>query len=195
MNICIYGASGDNIAPVFFAQAEQLGTAIAARGHTLVFGGGKTGLMGACARGVSAGGGRIIGIAPRFFDEPGVLYEACTEMIYTESMRERKFLMEEKSDAFIVLPGGIGTFEEFFETLTLNQLGRMSKPIVLYNTAGYYDRMLALLTYTADTKFMSASVQELYSVASTPEEAMEAIRVFVPISQDDAMQRMTTYNK
>ena len=131
MNICIYGASSATLEPVYYAEAEKLGELLASAGHALVFGGGREGLMGAAARGVHKMGGGIIGIAPRFFDEPGILYEHCTEMLYTDTMRERKQLMEERSQATVVLPGGIGTYEEFFEMLTLKQLGRTDRAIVI----------------------------------------------------------------
>jgi uncharacterized protein (TIGR00730 family) len=127
MDICIYGASSANLEKTYYEGAEALGLEIARRGWGLVFGGGANGLMGACARGVSAGGGRILGIAPRFFDEPGILYDKCTDFVFTETMRERKQAMEDRSDAVVVLPGGIGTYEEFFEMLTLRQLGQESK--------------------------------------------------------------------
>ena len=157
MNICIYGASSKSLAQEYFDAAEALGALMAQQGHTLVFGGGKSGLMGAVARGAHAHGGSIIGVAPRFFDEPGILFEDCTEFIYTETMRERKAIMEERSDAFIVLPGGIGTYEEFFEMLTLKQLGRHSKAMAMLNTRKYYDPMAAMLQNTVDEGFMSAS--------------------------------------
>ena len=110
---------------------EALGRARVQKGFGLVFGGGAQGLMGAAVRGVIAAGGYSLGIAPRFFDKPGILQKDCSEFLYPETMRERKQLMEERADAFIVLPGGIGTFEEFFEILTLKQLGRINKPIML----------------------------------------------------------------
>lgn len=134
MNICIFGASGRELEESYYAEAELLGSLIARQGHTLVFGGGREGLMGAAARGAYENGGRIIGIVPKFFDEPGIIYEHCTELVFTETMRERKQLMEERSEACIVLPGGIGTFEEFFEMLTLKQLGRSDRAIVVLNT-------------------------------------------------------------
>ena len=124
MNICLFGASSEEINKVYFEEVEQLGRMMAQRGHGMVFGGGKTGLMGAAVRGLSAAGGTSIGIAPRFFDQPGILFEDCTEFIFTDTMRERKMLMEENSDAFIVVPGGIGTFEEFFEIGTMNVCAR-----------------------------------------------------------------------
>ena len=175
MNICIYGASSRKLAKEYYDAAEALGALMARQGHTLVFGGGQEGIMGAVARGAHAHGGKIIGIAPRFFDRPGILFEECTEFIYTDTMRERKALMEEHSEAFMVLPGGIGTYEEFFEMLTLKQLGRHNKPMVMLNTRGYYDPMAAMLQNTVDEGFMSADCLELYGVCNSPEEALDYI--------------------
>ena len=107
----------------------------------LVFGGGAQGMMGAAARGVRDGGGSIIGVAPDFFDVDGVLFPDCTEFIYTKTMRERKQILEDSSDAFIITPGGFGTLDEFFEILTLKQLERHNKAIVVLNVAGYYDNI------------------------------------------------------
>ena len=175
MNICIYGASSRKLAKEYYDAAEALGALMARQGHTLVFGGGQEGIMGAVARGAHAHGGKIIGIAPRFFDRPGILFEECTEFIYTDTMRERKALMEEHSEAFMVLPGGIGTYEEFFEMLTLKQLGRHNKPMVMLNTRGYYDPMAAMLQNTVDEGFMSADCLELYGVCNSPAEALDYI--------------------
>ena len=115
MNICVYGASSGEIDKSYILAGEELGRRMAARGHGLVFGGGARGLMGAVARGMQAGGGEICGVAPSFFHVDGILFPDCSRMIYTETMRERKQIMEDMSDAFIAAPGGIGTFEEFFE--------------------------------------------------------------------------------
>ncbi len=173
MNICVFGASSNRLDNVYFEQAEVLGLAMAKAGHTLVFGGGASGLMGACARGVRKAGGDIVGIAPRFFDEPGILLKDYGQLIFTETMSERKTLMEDKAEAFIALPGGIGTYEEFFETLTLKQLGRHSKPMALLNTLGYFDPMVEMLEKTAESGFMSRSCLELFALCRTPEEAVE----------------------
>ena len=108
-------------------------------------------------------------------DQPGVLYEHCTEFIFTENMRERKHLLESRSDATIVVPGGIGTYEEFFEILTLKSLGRIDRPIVLYNIQGYYDSMRALLEYTAGEKFMSRDVVSMCRFMKDPEEILDYI--------------------
>ena len=193
MNICIYGASSNKLAQEYFDAAETLGALMAQQGHTLVFGGGKGGLMGAVARGAHAHGGSIIGVAPRFFDEPGILFEECTEFIYTETMRERKAIMEERSDAFIVLPGGIGTYEEFFEMLTLKQLGRHSKPMAMLNTRKYYDPMAAMLQNTVDEGFMSANCMELFGVCDTPAEVLEYVLRAETIT--GSIRRLEDYNK
>ena len=145
MRICIYGASGQELPQPYFDAARELGRLLAAGGHSLIFGGGAHGLMGACAEGAHEKGGEIIGVAPRFFDEPGILYSQCTRFLFTETMAQRKTAMFEESEAFIALPGGIGTFEEFFETLTLKQLGRHHKPMALLDTRGYYAPLMALL--------------------------------------------------
>ncbi|MDO4618215.1 MAG: TIGR00730 family Rossman fold protein [Clostridia bacterium] len=182
MKICVFGAASDYIADVYKKDGEHLGELLAEKGHSLVFGGGAGGLMGAVARGADRRGATIIGIAPGFFNVDGVLYENCTEFITTESMRERKFQMEEMSDAFIVAPGGIGTFEELFEVLTLKQLGRHEKPIVILNTNGYYDSMLQTLKFTMESKFLTEKCLELYKVVDTAEEAFEYIENYVPKS-------------
>lgn len=175
MKICVYGASASKLDAAYFEEAEKLGRLIGEKGHSLVFGGGNHGLMGACARGASAGGAEIIGIAPRFFDEPGVLYQGCTRFLYTETMRERKEAMENLSDAFIVLPGGIGTFEEFFETLTLKQLGRHAKPMALLNTLGYYGSLVQTLETAVSGGFLSKNCLSLFALCATPAEALETI--------------------
>ena len=178
MNICVYGASSALLKNIYYEKTEELGRAMGKRGHGLVFGGGATGMMGAAARGVAAENGYILGIAPRFFDQPGVLYEKCTEFIFTENMRERKKLLEEKSDATIVAPGGIGTYEEFFEILTLKSLHRLDRPIVLYNINGYYDGMKALLQHTAEENFMDFSNLKLCEFMNDPEQILEYIEKY-----------------
>lgn len=136
---------------------------MARRGHRMVFGGGAMGLMGAAARGMSSQNGEIIGIAPTFFDKPGILYDKCTDFIFTQTMRERKELMEKSSDAFLVVPGGIGTFEEFFEILTLKQLNQLNKPIAIFNVNGYYDALLHLLNSTIEKGFMKEPCRSIYA--------------------------------
>lgn len=193
MKICVYGASADSLRQEYFDAAYELGSLIASGGHCLVFGGGQGGLMGACARGAHDGGGEIIGVAPRFFDEPGILYDDCTELRFTDSMRERKHIMEEESEAFIALPGGIGTFEEFFETLTLKQLGRHSKPIALLDTLGYYGALCAALGAAADGGFMSRGCLSLFSVCGSPASALEYVLTAPPAS--GGVRRLADYSR
>ena len=194
MNICIYGASSRKLAQEYYDAAEALGALMARQGHTLVFGGGQEGIMGAVARGAHAHGGKIIGIAPRFFDQPGILFADCTEFIYTDTMRERKALMEEHSEAFIVLPGGIGTYEEFFEMLTLKQLGRHNKPMVMLNTRGYYGPMAAMLQNTVDEGFMSADCMDLFGVCDSPADALDYV-LTAKLVTGSIERKIEDYNK
>lgn len=173
MNITVYGAARETIHEEFKRAAEKLGEEMAERGHTLIFGGGKNGLMGAVARGISKKKGEIIGIAPKFFKPDGVLYEHCSEFIYTEDMRSRKALLEEKGDAIIVLPGGIGTYDEFFEVFTLKTLGRIHKKIAVMNTRGYYDHLSSLLSHTAKEGFMEQSVVDSLLISADEKEILD----------------------
>ncbi len=172
MKICIFGASGNELAREYFDAARRLGELLAEGGHTLVYGGGSTGLMGACADGVKARGGRAVGIAPRYFDEADFLRKDFGELLFTETMAERKALMLELSEAFIVLPGGTGTMDEFFETLALKQLGRQPKALVLLDTLGYYAPLYALLRDMVAKGFTGPSALEMIALCPTPEEAL-----------------------
>lgn len=173
MQICVYGASSQNIDRRYMEAAQALGEEMARRGHDLIFGGGDKGLMGAAARGVKKGGGRITGIAPTFFDQPGILYPACDEFIFTRTMRERKQLMEDRADAFIMLPGGIGTLEEFFEIITLRQLAQHAKPVAVLNTAGYYDELEALIKKAFREGFMREGSENLYHTFAGVSELLD----------------------
>lgn len=183
MNICVYGASSTTIDKSYIEAGENLGRMIGSRGYGLVFGGGNNGLMGAAARGVHEIGMPVIGIAPSFFQVDGILYPHCTEFIYTETMRERKQLLEEKSCAFIITPGGIGTFDEFFEILTLKQLSRHTKPIAILNTNGYYNKMLAMLESSIAGGFLNREAEELYFVSDDPEKIMDYIENYNPADE------------
>lgn len=181
MNICLYGASSDKIDKTFMDETQNLGNMMAERGHSLVYGGGATGLMGAAARGVYEKNGKILGVAPKFFSADGILFENCTKFIYTETMRERKRIMEENADAFIVTPGGIGTFEEFFEILTLKQLGRHNKAIAVFNISGYYDIMKQMLDDAIAKDFMKENCNELYKFFDNADEMMEYIENYTGV--------------
>ncbi|MBQ9680249.1 MAG: TIGR00730 family Rossman fold protein [Ruminococcus sp.] len=175
MIICVYGAASKDIAEPFKEAGHALGCQLALRGHSLIFGGGDHGMMGSVARGVHDGGGHITGIQPSFFNVDGILYPLCDEYIYTDTMRERKQKMEDMSDAFIVSPGGIGTFEEFFEILTLKQLGRHRKPIVILNIDGYYDPMIAMMQKSVEAKFLNEKNFTLFFVTDDIGKALDYI--------------------
>ena len=173
MNICLYGASSTEIDKSYVKKTEILGEKLGNRGHNLVYGGGANGLMGAAARGVVKGGGNVVGIAPSFFNVDGVLFQECAEFVYTETMRERKQIMEERSDAFVVVPGGPGTFDEFFEILTLKQLGKHKKPVAIFNINRYYDSLVKMLQNAVEQKFMTAECKALAPVFENDDELLD----------------------
>ena len=176
MNICIYGAANNEIDSSFIKAGEELGVKMAQNGHTLIFGGGATGMMGAVARGMIKSGGKTIGITPRFFDVDGVLFKESTEMIFTSDMRSRKEKLENMADAFIVTPGGIGTMDEFFETLSLIQLEQIYKPLIIYNINGFYDNLIALLEKSAELNFLYKEDLSLFFVSDSAEGIMEYLK-------------------
>ncbi len=181
MNICVYGAASDSILKKYITEGERLGFCLSQRGHNLIFGGGGSGLMGAVARGAEGeGSAKIIGIVPDFFMEngkrvDGVLFDKMDEFIETETMRERKKLLDEMSDAFIITPGGIGTYDELFEMLTLKNLGRHSKPMAVLNTNGYYDGLLAVLYQGIEDGFIGEKVRSLLFVSSDVNEILDYV--------------------
>ncbi len=172
MRVCIYGASSAKTDEKYILAVEDLGETLAKAGHGLVYGAGANGLMGAAARGFTKGGGHIIGVVPHFFNIDGILYDKCDEMIRTETMRERKQIMEDHADAFVIVPGGVGTFDEFFEILTLKQLGRHQKPIIIYNLFGYYDKLLEFLDVSVKENFVSGVSLGLFEVISDERELL-----------------------
>lgn len=177
MRICVYGAASPTIDPKYMEIVEEMGREMARRGHSLVFGGGGNGLMGAAARGVKAGGGHILGVIPKFFDQEDVeeICDFCDELIQPDTMRQRKQIMEDNADAFIVVPGGIGTFEEFFEILTLKQLCRHNKPIALYDVMGYYKELNLMMEQAMEKNFVRKNCVELYKTTADLQELLAYI--------------------
>jgi uncharacterized protein (TIGR00730 family) len=178
--ICVYSASSNAIDPSYFKAASRLGTEIAVRGDILLFGGGLTGLMGKCARAVHRNGGKVIGVIPEALNEKGIVYEACDELVVTGTMRDRKALMETRSDAFIALPGGFGTIEEIMEIITLKQLGYHSKPIAIMNIKGCYDPLLAQFKALIREHFAKPACMELFFVSGDAGEVLRYIDNDVP---------------
>ncbi len=176
MNICVYGAASALIDEKYIEEGLKLGRVLASRGHTLVFGGGNSGLMGAVVRGISEENGQSIGISPEFFRPDGVLFEGCSKTYFTADMRSRKAMLDSLSDGFIISPGGTGTYDEFFEIYTLKRLGQTTKPIAILNTNGYFDPLLALLHHTARQKFMDESdISDMLFVSDSVTEVVDYI--------------------
>ena len=177
MKICVFGAASYEINEKYIKLVEELGELMAKRGHELVFGAGGNGLMGAAARGVTNQNGKIYGIIPSFFRDETIeaIYDKCDQLIYTETMAQRKAKMEDLADAFIIVPGGIGTFEEFFEVLTLKQLGRHTKPIVIYDIDGYYKKLEEFLDFSISEKFIKDNCKQLYGYENDPVKVLDYI--------------------
>lgn len=178
MNICVYGAASDTIDSAYIKAGEALGLEMAKRGHRLVYGGGATGMMGAVARGMAEGSGHVTGVVPEFFTNEEVLNTKCNQFIRTRTMRERKQIMEFNSEGFIVTPGGIGTYEEFFEILTLKQLARHDKPIAVYNINGFYDDMKQMMERAIKENFLKAECREMYPFFTDIKEMLQYIETY-----------------
>ncbi len=177
MKICIFGAASDKIDKKYIDDCYNLAKELARRGHDLVFGAGGEGLMGAAARGFKENGGKVHGVIPYFFEENGyeAIFKGCDELTRTETMAERKRVMEDAADAFIIVPGGIGTLEEFFEVLTLKQLGRHKKAIALYNSCGFYTHFDKSLDEIISQKFVNEECKMLYKTLNSEKEVIEYI--------------------
>jgi hypothetical protein len=171
-SVCVYCSSSSAVDPHYVTAAVELGTLLGERGLTLVYGGASVGLMGQLAQAVQRGGGRVLGVIPQSLRDREIAYEAADELIVTRDLRERKAIMESRADAFVALPGGFGTLEEVLEVLTLKQLRAHQKPVVFLNTAGFYDRLLAMFEQLFEQRFTKADHRHAYSVAATPAEVL-----------------------
>ncbi|MBL9190001.1 MAG: TIGR00730 family Rossman fold protein [Opitutaceae bacterium] len=173
--LCVYCASSDRLDPKYYAAAADLGRELVARGWGLVYGGGKTGMMGAVARAVKESGGRVVGVIPEFMKARELAYDEADELVTVITMRERKLLMETRADAFVALPGGWGTLEEIMEILTLRQLDVVRKPCVLLNQDGFYDPLLRLFDTMLAERFFKPSNMDLFRSAATVPEVFTQI--------------------
>ena len=187
-NVCIFGASNDCIPKYCIDFAERLGARLARENMGHVFGAGRTGIMGAAARGAYSEGGRIIGVIPKKLNVPGIYFEHCTERIETATMHERKALMEEMSDAFVALSGGFGTLEELMEVITLKQLSYHSKHIVIVNLDGYYDHLIEQFRRCVADGFTNELFLKLFTVTDSVDGVIEALRSDDDIVMPDKMQ-------
>jgi uncharacterized protein (TIGR00730 family) len=168
-SLCVYCGSKPGDLPAFAESATQVGQWIGQHGGQLVYGGGRNGLMGIVANATLAAGGRVVGVIPRALVEKEWAHTECTELHIVETMHERKQMMAERSDAFLALPGGIGTFEEFYEVWTWRQLGYHNKPIGLLNLNGYYDLMLNFLNSVVSHEFMGTWQMDLIQTSNDAE--------------------------
>ena len=174
-SIAVYCASSNKVRASFIAAAERLGELMATKGKRLVYGDGGIGLMAAVARGALNAGGEVVGVIPQFMVDQGWNNPDSTKTIVTQTMHERKATICEISDALVALPGGIGTFEELLECLTWKQLGLHHNPVVILNTDGYYDKLLACIDQMVEEQMMRPIHKDMYVVVSEPEEVLPAI--------------------
>lgn len=179
-SICVFCGSSGGARPEYLAVAAEFGRMLAATGRTLVYGGGATGIMGAVADGMLAGGGRVIGVIPRSLALKEIMHEGATEMHVVETMHERKALMASLADAFVVLPGGFGTMEEMFETITWLQLGIHRKPCGALNVAGYYDPLVAMIERFIEEGFVADEHRSLLLVDTDPVRLIDRMTAHPP---------------
>lgn len=179
-SICVYCGSSDKVDQTYLDAAFETGRVIALEGITLVYGAGKTGLMGAVADGALQNGGQVVGVMPRQFYTPVLVHNQLSRVEVVDDMHERKARMAKLSDAFLVLPGGYGTFEEFFEVLTWAQIGLHRKPIGLLNVQDYFEPLVALIQHARKNGFIYEEHVDLFRLAATPETLLAAMRAYAP---------------
>lgn len=183
-SVCIYCGSSPGSRPVYADAARALGRALAEADLTLVYGGGRVGLMGVVADAVLAAGGRAIGVIPKLLVDKEVGHTGLTELHVVPDMHHRKKMMADLSDAFVAMPGGAGTLEEFFEVYTWAQLGYHRKPVALYNIEGFYDPLIALLRHTVDEGFMQPTYFDTLCIDTAPVPLIEQLRHYQPPARD-----------
>lgn len=173
--LCVFCGASPGVRPEYVAAGEALGRLLAARGIDLVYGGGGIGMMGAVARAAIGAGGRVIGIIPERLERKEIAQQGLTELHVVQSMHERKAMMADRADAFVALPGGYGTLEEFFEVLTWAQLGFHTKPVALMNTLGFYDPLFAVLDHMVSEGFVRPQHRGMVLTADDPAGVLHAI--------------------
>lgn len=179
-SICVFCGSSDSIPAHYYDAARAMGAAIAGRGLKLVYGAGSTGLMGAVADGALSAGGKVVGVIPTFFHNPTLAHASLSELEVTPDMHTRKARMYELSDAFVALPGGLGTMDEFFEAVTWAQIGLHRKPVGLLNVAGYFDGLLSFLDRVRAEGFMYKEHSDLFRADAEPEALLTALAAYTP---------------
>jgi uncharacterized protein (TIGR00730 family) len=193
--ICIYAGSSPGARPEYAAAARELGTQLARAGLVVVYGGGNVGLMGVLADAAIAAGGEVIGVITHGLADKELAHGGATEMHRVGTMHERKWRMAELSDAFLALPGGFGTLEEFFEALTWLQLGLHRKPVGLLNVAGFYDPLLAVLAQMEAERFVRPEHRALVLVESDPASLLTRLAGFVAPDAEKWLDRVAQENR
>lgn len=178
--ICVFCSSSESVDATYKEAAVELGRMMGHQQLELIFGGGTVGLMGCVARGVHETGGHVVGVIPHFFMNKNIDYGEADELIETRDMRERKMIMDQRADAFIVLPGGVGTLEEGMEILSLIQLKQTQKPLVFVNTNGFYGSLMAHFENMIQGQFAKRETLDLFYLAPDPESALAYITDFTP---------------
>ena len=183
--LTVYCSSSTHLDPAFHDAAETVGRELARRGITLVYGGGGIGLMGEIARTVHAGGGRIIGVITQVLVDKEQGYDGCDEYIIVDTMQQRKKAMLERGEAFLVLPGGVGTYEEFFEALAARLVGEHARPIGIVNAHGYYDPLLEMIEHGIEHRFIKPAIHELLHVDPDPVKVIDMLCAAERFAIDD----------
>ncbi|MBL4590247.1 MAG: TIGR00730 family Rossman fold protein [Alphaproteobacteria bacterium] len=182
--VCVYCSSSNKVKQEFKDATEELGTILANAGKTVVYGGAKSGLMGLIADSTLASGGKVIGVITSYLQNLEVEHDGLTEAHIVETMHERKAMMVDKSDAFIILPGGIGTLEELVEVATWRQLGLHEKPIIIVNTDNYWDSFLDMMNKMVDENCMLSAHKTIFQVVDSPVDVLSALKSFQADSFD-----------
>jgi uncharacterized protein (TIGR00730 family) len=178
--VCVYCGSSDSVSQVYLDAARAMGKTLADRHLTVVFGGGKTGMMGALADSALGAGGEVIGVIPELFNTPQLVHSGLSALHVVDSMQTRKAQMASLSDGFIALPGGFGTFEELFETLTGSQVGLHDKPVAVLNSSGYFDRLLEAIDFAKVEGFIYDEHRSLILCHTGPGELIDQMMAFRP---------------
>lgn len=173
--VTVYASSSSALKPAYYDAARRLGEVLADAGKSIIYGAGGRGLMGSVADGALSRNGKVFGVVPQFLQDLELTHRGLTDLKVVEDMRVRKHLMLEGSDAVVTLPGGSGTYEEMFEALTMKRLGRWVGPIILVNTDGFYDGLLAFMNHSIDERFMGRNHLKMWTVIDEPEQVLDAI--------------------
>jgi len=189
-SVAVYCGSRPGLNPAWAEQARTVGRWIAEHGGQLVYGGGHNGLMGILADAALEAGGRVLGVIPQALVDKEFAHQACSELRNVQTMHERKRIMAEEADAFLALPGGIGTLEEFFEVWTWRQLGYHNKPVGLLNLAGYYDQLLAFLSHSTGQGFMSEWQSNLVQVSAHTTDLLRSLVQSAGFGRSDRLDQI-----